>query len=126
MHGSVTVEAVESTGTSSVGISATLAREWLETWCMTDLQWVQYEANHTPHLWKQVAHHIRGHLCALWANGVLQGVTRKEAFFVRCDHTTMTQTDIENGLLICEVGVAPVEPAEFVLFRISLRLRFHQ
>lgn len=45
---------------------------------------------------------------------------------MRFDQTTMTQSDIENGLLICEVGLAPVEPAEFVIFRISLRLKSYR
>ena len=42
-----------------------------------------------------------------------------EAFFVRCDRTTMTQNDIDNGRLICLIGVAPTKPAEFVIFRIG-------
>ncbi len=46
------------------------------------------------------------------------GSTEEEAFFVNCDARTMTQDDIENGRLICEIGVAPVKPAEFVIFRI--------
>ena len=43
----------------------------------------------------------------------------EEAFFVKCDRTTMTQTDIDNGKLIMEIGIAPVKPAEFVIFRIG-------
>jgi len=51
--------------------------------------------------------------------GALLGSTPDEAFFVRCDATTMTVEDLANGRLICEVGVAPVRPAEFVIFRIG-------
>jgi Bacteriophage tail sheath protein len=47
------------------------------------------------------------------------GATQDEAFFVKCDRTTMTQDDIDNGRLICLVGVAPMKPAEFVIIRIS-------
>ena len=47
------------------------------------------------------------------------GIKAEEAFFVRCDHTTMTQDDIDNGRLICIIGIAPVKPAEFVIFRIT-------
>ena len=47
------------------------------------------------------------------------GLTAEEAFFVKCDRTTMTQDDIDNGRLICYIGIAPVKPAEFVIFRIS-------
>ena len=55
----------------------------------------------------------------LWLNGQLAGVTQDEAFFVRCDRTTMTEDDIANGRLICLVGVAPLRPAEFVIIRIG-------
>ena len=47
------------------------------------------------------------------------GTTPEEAFFVTCDRTTMSQNDIDNGRLVCEIGVAPVKPAEFVVFEIS-------
>ena len=54
-----------------------------------------------------------------WRSGALQGTTAKDAFFVKCDRTTMTQDDIDNGRLICVIGIAPVKPAEFVIFRIQ-------
>jgi hypothetical protein len=47
------------------------------------------------------------------------GATAAQAFFVRCDTTTMTQADIDDGRLICLIGAAPLEPAEFVIFRIG-------
>ena len=47
------------------------------------------------------------------------GETEDKAFFITCDRTTMTQDDILNGRLICEIGIAPVKPAEFVVFRLS-------
>ncbi len=47
------------------------------------------------------------------------GTKAEEAFFVKCDRTTMTQDDIDNGRLICVIGIAPVKPAEFVIFRIA-------
>ena len=56
----------------------------------------------------------------VWRNGALEGASAEQAFFVRCDRTTMTQTDIDNGRLICQVGVAPAKPAEFVIVRIGL------
>jgi phage tail sheath protein FI len=54
-----------------------------------------------------------------WRAGALAGQLPDEAFFVRCDRTTMTQDDIDQGRLVCLVGVAPVRPAEFVIFRIG-------
>jgi len=50
---------------------------------------------------------------------MLQGRTKEEAYFVRCDRTTMTQADINNGKLIVLIGMAPVKPTEFVIFRIG-------
>ena len=50
---------------------------------------------------------------------MLYGAKKEQAFFVRCDNTTMTQADIDNGRLIAIIGIAPVEPAEFVIFRIG-------
>ncbi len=47
------------------------------------------------------------------------GTTPEEAFFIKCDRSTMTQDDIDNGRLICIIGIAPVKPAEFVRFRIA-------
>ena len=57
-------------------------------------------------------------LRAQWRLGALFGRTEQEAFFITCDRTTMSMDDILNGRLICEIGIAPVRPAEFVIFRI--------
>ncbi len=82
------------------------------------LQWVVFEPNGED-LWARVRRTITGFLRTLWLNGQLRGVTQDEAFFVRCDRTTMTEEDIANGRLICLVGVAPLRPAEFVIIRIG-------
>ena len=81
-------------------------------------QWVVFEPNHEP-TWAKVRRSITNFLITVWRNGALQGLTQDEAFFVKCDRTTMTQDDIDNGRLICYIGIAPVKPAEFVIFRIS-------
>jgi phage tail sheath protein FI len=47
------------------------------------------------------------------------GTKPEEAFFVKCDRTTMTQSDLDNGRLVCLVGIAPIRPAEFVIIRIG-------
>lgn len=82
------------------------------------LQWVVFEPNDEP-LWARVRRAVSNFLTVVWRNGALEG-TREEAFFVKCDRTTMSQTQIDNGQLICLVGVAPVKPAEFVIVRIGL------
>lgn len=83
------------------------------------LQWVVFEPNAEP-LWARVRRSIVNFLTLVWRNGALEGTKPEEAFFVKCDRTTMTQTDIDQGRLICNVGVAPVKPAEFVIVRIGL------
>ena len=69
-------------------------------------------------LWARVVDTIRLFLRSQWRLGALFGRTEQEAFFITCDRTTMSQDDILNGRLICEIGIAPVRPAEFVIFRI--------
>lgn len=83
------------------------------------LQWVVFEPNAEP-LWARVRRSISNFLTQVWRDGALEGTKVEEAYFVKCDRTTMTQTDIDNGRLICVVGVAPVKPAEFVIIRIGL------
>ena len=81
-------------------------------------QWVVFEPNDEP-LWARVRQTIRNFLTTVWRSGALQGRTADEAFFLKCDRTTRTQDDIDNGRLICLIGIAPVKPAEFVIFRIQ-------
>jgi phage tail sheath protein FI len=83
------------------------------------LQWVVFEPNAEP-LWARVRRAISNFLTIVWRNGALEGTKPEEAYFVKCDRTTMTQTDIDQGRLIVLVGVAPVKPAEFVIVRIGL------
>lgn len=80
-------------------------------------QWVVFEPN-DDRLWARVKDTVRLFLRSQWRDGALFGRTEEEAFFVTCDRSTMTQDDILNGRLICEIGIAPVRPAEFVIFRI--------
>ncbi|MFM5948003.1 MAG: phage tail sheath family protein [Novosphingobium sp.] len=81
-------------------------------------QWVVFEPNYEP-TWARVRQSVSNFLLQVWRSGALRGITQDEAFFVRCDRTTMTEADIDAGMLICEVGIAPVKPAEFVIFRIQ-------
>ncbi|WP_435158782.1 choice-of-anchor D domain-containing protein [Haladaptatus sp. DFWS20] len=81
-------------------------------------QWVVFEPN-DQNLWARVRQTITNFLTTVWRNGALMGTTAEEAFYVKCDQSTMTQADIDSGRLIAEIGVAPVKPAEFVIFRIS-------
>lgn len=87
------------------------------------LQFAVFEPN-TETLWATVKQSISNFLITVWRSGGLEGVKEEEAFFVNVGYNvTMTQTDIDNGRLIVEVGVAPVKPAEFVIIRISQKTR---
>jgi phage tail sheath protein FI len=81
-------------------------------------QWVVFEPNNEK-LWARVKQTITQFLTTEWRSGALMGTKVEEAFFVKIDHTTMTQADLDNGRLICIIGIAPVKPAEFVIFRIT-------
>lgn len=85
-------------------------------------QWVVFEPNDES-LWALVRQTVSNFLTTVWRSGALAGTTADEAFFVHCDRTTMTDDDIANGRLICVIGVAPVFPAEFVIFRIQQKAR---
>jgi phage tail sheath protein FI len=83
-------------------------------------QWAVFEPNRST-LWVNVRSMISDFLFNEWKVGRIAGAMPDEAFFVRCDRTTMTQNDLDNGRMICLIGVAPVCPAEFVIFRIGQR-----
>ena len=81
-------------------------------------QWAVFEPN-GERLWANVRSTISDFLYNEWVSGALLGSSTQEAFFVRCDRSTMTQNDLDNGRLICLIGVAALKPAEFVIFRIG-------
>ncbi|MTV50352.1 phage tail sheath family protein [Heliobacillus mobilis] len=84
--------------------------------------WVVFEPN-DERLWARVSRTIDAFLTRVWRDGALEGGSPAEAFYVQIGRTTMTQDDIDNGRLICIIGVAPVKPAEFVIFRITQKTR---
>lgn len=81
-------------------------------------QWVVFEPN-SPDTWSRVVDSVSAFLQTQWRAGALFGLKPEDAFYVRCDETTMTVDDVQNGRLICDIGVAIVRPAEFVIFRIE-------
>lgn len=81
-------------------------------------QWVVFEPN-DPRLWKRVTRDISAFLLRLWRQGALFGKTPEEAFFVKCDEETNPPEVIDAGQMIVEIGMCPVKPAEFVIFRIG-------
>jgi uncharacterized protein len=81
-------------------------------------QFAIFEPN-DERLWESVQRVVENFLQTVWRSGVLQGTRPDEAYFVRCDRSTMTQDDLDNGRLVFLVGVAPLKPAEFEILRIS-------
>lgn len=93
---------------------------YLEESIKANTNWVVFEPNDEL-LWVRVKRTIDVFLNTVWRSGALAGGSPAEAFFVNVGRETMTQDDINNGRLICVIGVAPVKPAEFVIFRITQR-----
>jgi phage tail sheath protein FI len=81
-------------------------------------QWVVFEPNDMA-LWERVKRTINAFLVRVWRDGALFGATPQEAFYVKCDAETNPSEVIDAGQLIVEIGIAPVKPAEFVVFRIA-------
>ncbi|HKN39379.1 MAG TPA: phage tail sheath C-terminal domain-containing protein [Acidimicrobiia bacterium] len=90
----------------------------IETTILQGTQWVVFEPNDQA-LWQRVRRTINAFLLGLWREGALFGTTPDEAFYVKCDAETNPPESIDEGKLVVEVGVAPVKPAEFVIFRIG-------
>ncbi len=81
-------------------------------------QWVVFEPNDMD-LWERVKRDVTAFLTRVWRDGALFGTTPSEAFYVKCDEELNTPEVRDAGQMICEIGMAPVKPAEFVIFRIS-------
>lgn len=81
-------------------------------------RWVVFEPNDEL-LWAAIRRDVGAFLTDLWRQGMLMGSTPQEAFFVKCDAENNSFANIQNGQVLIDVGIAPVYPAEFVIFRIS-------
>jgi phage tail sheath protein FI len=81
-------------------------------------RWIVFEPN-DPTLWKSIRRDIRAFLTILWRDGALMGRTPEEAFFVKCDEENNPPESIDAGMVVTDIGIAPVKPAEFIIFRIS-------
>ncbi len=90
----------------------------VETTILDGTQWTVFEPNDMG-LWEGVTRTLTGFLTGLWRSGALFGASADQAFYVKCDAETNPPESIDEGRLVVEVGIAPVKPAEFVIFRIS-------
>ncbi len=90
----------------------------IEESIMLSTRWVVFEPNDMT-LWKSIRRDIGAFLTLLWRSGALMGATPEEAFFVQCDAETNPPEVIDQGMVVIQIGIAPVKPAEFVVFRIG-------
>lgn len=91
---------------------------YVEESIKANTNWVVFEPNDSG-LWSRVSMTISAFLDNLYRNGMLAGSSPEESYFVEIGPSTMTQDDIRSGRLICNVGIAPSRPAEFVIFRVT-------
>jgi phage tail sheath protein FI len=83
------------------------------------LNWLVFEPN-TPILWEDIERIVGGFLTRLWRLGMLDGATPDDAFYVRCDESTNPPEQVDQGRLLCEIGIRPPWPAEFIVVRIGI------
>lgn len=91
---------------------------FLEETLFRSLKWVVFEPNDEP-LWAQIRLNVGAFMHDQFRKGAFQGATPRDAYFVRCDRTTTTQTDINLGIVNILVGFAPLKPAEFVVVKLQ-------
>jgi phage tail sheath protein FI len=91
---------------------------YLEESILIGTQWVVFEPNDHA-LWARIRRNISAFLITEWRDGALFGATPEEAFYVKCDEETNPPESVDLGRVVCEIGVAPVKPAEFVVFRLA-------
>jgi phage tail sheath protein FI len=91
---------------------------YLEESILNGTMWVVFEPNDEA-LWAKIRRTIEAFLVNEWRKGALFGLTPDEAFYVKCDRETNPSEGIDAGQVVCEIGVAPVKPAEFVIFQLS-------
>jgi phage tail sheath protein FI len=91
---------------------------YLEESVLIGTQWVVFEPN-DPMLWARIRRNVAAFLTNEWRSGALFGAKVEDSFYVKCDEETNPPESVDVGQVICEIGVSPVKPAEFVIFRLA-------
>ncbi|MEU8707610.1 phage tail sheath subtilisin-like domain-containing protein [Streptomyces sp. NPDC048565] len=91
---------------------------YLEESILIGTQWVVFEPN-DQNLWARIRRNVSAFLVNEWRSGALFGSRPEEAFYVKCDEETNPPESVDVGRVICEIGISPVKPAEFVIFRLA-------
>jgi phage tail sheath protein FI len=118
LWGARTLNGADPSGSDYKYVNVRRLSIFLERSIDSGTHWALFEPNDET-LWAKVRATVEAFMVTLWRRGALAGLTAAEAYFVRCDRTTMTQDDIDNGRLNIVVGFAPLQPAEFVNIRIG-------
>jgi hypothetical protein len=118
LWGARTTAGADSASSEFKYVSVRRLAIFLEASLTAGLSWVTFEPN-TPALWSTIRLTVNAFMLHLFQQGAFQGTQPKEAFFIKCDATTTTQADIDNGRVNIQIGFAPLRPAEFIIFNIS-------
>jgi phage tail sheath protein FI len=129
MNGDVTLWGARTVGGDRNGewkyVSVRRFAGFLEESISRGTQWIVFEPN-DPNLWSRIILNVTSFLTILWHNGALFGLTPQEAFYVKCDEELNPPEVRDLGMVVTEIGVAIVRPAEFVIFRITQSTGPHQ
>jgi len=120
LWGARTLAGADGSGDEYKYVSVRRLALFLEESIDRGTRWAVFEPNDEP-LWAQLRLHIEAFMRGLFRQGAFQGTTPREAYFVKCDRSTMTEHDTTHGIVNIVVGFAPLKPAEFVLLTIRQR-----
>ena len=116
--GSRTMEGADSLASEWKYVPVRRIALFIEESLYRGTQWVIFEPNDNP-LWAQIRLNVGAFMHDLFRHGAFQGSTPRDAYFVKCDSETTTQSDINRGIVNLLVGFAPLKPAEFLIIKIS-------
>jgi phage tail sheath protein FI len=116
--GSRTMDGKDANGSEWKYVPVRRIALYIEESLYRGLKWVVFEPNDEP-LWAQVRLNVGAFMHNLFRQGAFQGASPRDAYFVKCDHDTTTQNDIDLGIVNVLVGFAPLKPAEFVIIKIA-------
>ena len=116
--GARTLDGADQNASEWKYISVRRTALYIEESLYQGLKWVVFEPNDEP-LWAQIRLNVGAFMNNMFRLGAFQGQTPRDAYFVKCDHETTTQNDVDLGVVNIIVGFAPLKPAEFVIIKIE-------
>lgn len=116
--GGRTMAGADEIGSQWKYLSVRRLADYIEQSLLASLRWVVFQ-NNDSRLWSQIRSQVGSFMSGLYAAGAFAGGSPTSAYLVKCDSSTTTQTDIDNGIVNILVGFAPEKPAEFVIVQIE-------